>query len=52
MLYEDYVFPTYDPLGIKMFLQEKYLKTYKLYNKDIALKKREKNERKNKKRKD
>lgn len=52
LLYEDHVFPTYDPLGIKMYFQRRYLETYKLYKKDIGLKRREKNKRKNKKRKD
>jgi hypothetical protein len=46
------VFPTYDPLGIKMFLQRRYLETYKLYKKDVGLKRCEKNKRKNKTRKD
>lgn len=40
LLYEDHVFPTYDPLGIKMFLQRRYLEAYKLYKKDANLKKR------------
>jgi len=35
-----------------MYLQSRYLETYKLYKKDIGLKEREKNKRKNKKRKD